>query len=86
MNRETTKQEPTMPDSATFAMLLLAAFILLITPGPAVLYIVARSIDQGRSVGIVSVLGVAVGTLVMWRRRRWGCRRCSFHRHWHSML
>ncbi len=53
-----------MPDWPTFVLFLIAAFLLLITPGPAVLYIVARSIDQGRLAGIVSVLGIAVGALV----------------------
>ena len=33
-------------------------------PGPAVLYIVAQSIDRGRLAGFVSALGVAVGGLV----------------------
>ena len=41
-----------------------AALILLLTPGPAVLYIVARSLDQGRLAGFVSVLGIEVGNLV----------------------
>ena len=40
---------------------LLAALVLLLTPGPAVLYIVARSIDQGRLAGLVSVLSIEVG-------------------------
>ena len=40
---------------------LLAAFILLLTPGPAVLYIIARSMDQGRLAGFVSVLSIEVG-------------------------
>ena len=40
---------------------LLAALILLLTPGPAVLYIVARSMDQGRLAGLVSVLSIEVG-------------------------
>jgi threonine/homoserine/homoserine lactone efflux protein len=43
---------------------LLAALILLLTPGPAVLYIVARSLDQGRLAGFVSVLSIEVGNLV----------------------
>ena len=42
---------------------LLAALILLLTPGPAVLYIVARSLDQGRLAGFVSVLSIEVGNL-----------------------
>jgi threonine/homoserine/homoserine lactone efflux protein len=41
-----------------------AALLLLITPGPAVLYIVARSVDQGRVAGLVSAAGVHAGTLV----------------------
>ncbi len=43
---------------------LLAALILLLTPGPAVLYIVARSVDQGRRAGLVSVLSIEVGNSV----------------------
>jgi threonine/homoserine/homoserine lactone efflux protein len=37
---------------------------LLVIPGPAVLYVVARSIHQGRRAGLASVLGIHVGTLV----------------------
>jgi len=43
---------------------LLAALILLLTPGPAVLYIIARSIDQGRLAGFVSVLSIESGNSV----------------------
>ncbi len=43
---------------------LLAALVLLLTPGPAVLYIVARSLDQGRLAGLVSVLSIEVGNFV----------------------
>lgn len=53
-----------LPDATNFGIFVLAALVLLITPGPAVLYIVARSIDQGRRAGLVSMLGVHVGTLV----------------------
>jgi threonine/homoserine/homoserine lactone efflux protein len=41
----------------------LAALALLIAPGPAVLYIIARCIAQGRKAGIVSVLGISLGSL-----------------------
>jgi len=50
-------------DSSSWTMFLLSAFVLLVVPGPAVLYIVARSVDQGRRAGLVSVLGITVGTL-----------------------
>ena len=53
-----------MPDTAHFLLFLGAAVVLLLTPGPAVLYITARSIDQGRRAGLVSVLGIGVGTVV----------------------
>src|SRR5215831_2607352 len=53
-----------LPDSQSLGIFLLAALVLLLTPGPAVLYIVARSMDQGRRAGLVSVLGVHAGTLV----------------------
>lgn len=52
-----------MPSSPSMAVFMIAAAALLITPGPAVLYIIARSIDQGRLAGIVSVLGIASGAL-----------------------
>jgi threonine/homoserine/homoserine lactone efflux protein len=53
-----------MPDVATLSVFILASIALLVVPGPAVLYIVARSIDQGRSAGLVSVLGVTAGSMV----------------------
>src|SRR5262249_33839261 len=43
---------------------LAAALVLTVTPGPAVLYIIMRSISQGRTAGLVSCLGVATGGLV----------------------
>ncbi len=54
----------TTPDAASLGLFVLAALLLLVTPGPAVLYIVARSLEQGRRAGLVSMLGVHVGTLV----------------------
>ena len=40
-----------------------AALALLLVPGPAVLYIVARSMNQGHLAGLVSVLGIQTATL-----------------------
>jgi threonine/homoserine/homoserine lactone efflux protein len=53
-----------MPEVSTLALFTLAAVTLLVIPGPAVLYIVTRSVDQGRAAGLASVCGVHVGTLV----------------------
>ena len=53
-----------MPEVSTLALFTLAAITLLVIPGPAVLYIVTRSVDQGRAAGLASVCGVHVGTLL----------------------
>jgi threonine/homoserine/homoserine lactone efflux protein len=53
-----------IPDPPAVGLFVVAALALLLVPGPAVLYVVARSIDQGRRAGLVSVLGIHVGTLV----------------------
>src|SRR5258708_14603384 len=52
-----------MLDSAALFIFLGTGLVILLTPGPAVLYIVARTLDQGRRAGLVSVLGVSTGTL-----------------------
>lgn len=52
-----------MPTPETLALFAIAALALLVIPGPAVLYIVTRSIEHGRTAGLVSVLGIHVGTL-----------------------
>ena len=53
-----------MPDASTLAVFAVASLGLLVVPGPAVTYIVTRSVDQGRAAGLVSVAGIHVGTLV----------------------
>jgi threonine/homoserine/homoserine lactone efflux protein len=53
-----------MPSSSTLALFAVAAITLLVIPGPSVLYIVTRSLDQGRAAGLASVCGIHVGTLV----------------------
>jgi threonine/homoserine/homoserine lactone efflux protein len=52
------------PDSTSMWLFGLAALALLAIPGPAVLYIVFQSVEQGRRVGLASVAGVHLGTLV----------------------
>lgn len=53
-----------MLDVSTLSVFCLTVFVLLITPGPEMLYVIARSAEQGRTTGIVSVLGVCAGDLV----------------------
>jgi threonine/homoserine/homoserine lactone efflux protein len=53
-----------VPELSTLALFAAAALALAVVPGPAVLYIVARSVDQGRMAGLVSALGIGAGSLV----------------------
>jgi threonine/homoserine/homoserine lactone efflux protein len=53
-----------VPEHATLTRLFVAAAAQLITPGPAGGNIVARRVDQGWRAGVVSSLGVSVGSLV----------------------
>lgn len=46
-----------------FSAFLIASVLLAVTPGPGVLYIVTRSLTQGRRYGLASVAGVALGNL-----------------------
>ena len=43
-----------MPDLTLWGLFVVALMVLLLKPGPAVLYIVARSVEQGRAAGLVS--------------------------------
>jgi threonine/homoserine/homoserine lactone efflux protein len=53
-----------IPDAPSVGLFVVAALALLLVPGPAVVYIVARSIHEGRRAGLASVVGIHVGTLV----------------------
>jgi len=49
--------------SPQFATFLLASLLLAITPGPGVIYILTRTLSQGRAAGLASVCGIALGNL-----------------------
>jgi threonine/homoserine/homoserine lactone efflux protein len=53
-----------MPDATTFGVVVAATLVLSLTPGPAVLYIVARGVEGGRPAGLVSALGICARGLV----------------------
>jgi threonine/homoserine/homoserine lactone efflux protein len=53
-----------MLDSGRFALFLAAAFLLAVTPGPGIFYVLARSLAGGRREGIQSSAGTFVGGLV----------------------
>jgi threonine/homoserine/homoserine lactone efflux protein len=52
------------PSHASLLIFVSAAALLLAIPGPAVFYIVGRSIGHSRNAGLVSALGIGVGTLI----------------------
>ena len=53
-----------MPTGTSFGLFLTAAFILALTPGPGIFYVLAQSLRGGRRVGIASSCGTALGGLV----------------------
>jgi len=53
-----------MISSATLLVFCITALVIIITPGPNLIYIATRSASQGRKAGLLSVLGVSCGTLI----------------------
>jgi threonine/homoserine/homoserine lactone efflux protein len=53
-----------LPDLSILAVFLVATIALNLSPGPDMLYVISRSLGQGRRAGIVSALGIGAGTLV----------------------
>lgn len=52
-----------MPTLSTILLFIAATMALLVVPGPAVVYIVTRAVTQGRTAGLISVLGIHVGSI-----------------------
>ena len=50
-----------MPDTANHIAFALVCLGMVLTPGPNMIYLISRSITQGRAAGIVSLGGVALG-------------------------
>ena len=53
-----------MFDLSHFSLFVLASLAVLLAPGPNVMYVIARSMNQGRKAGVMSVLGLEMGTLL----------------------
>src|SRR3954451_24487291 len=53
-----------MPSLSALELFAVAAFALIVVPGPAVLYIVSQSVGHGRRGGLAAVFGVEVGAFV----------------------
>ena len=53
-----------MPAAETLLVFAVSTLALLVIPGPSVLFVVARTVEHGRSAGLISMLGVETGALV----------------------
>ena len=53
-----------MPDLNSLISFAIASLALLVIPGPAVLYVINRSVSDGRSIGYAGVLGIELGTFM----------------------
>jgi len=53
-----------MPSFLSFVTFGLIALGMVLTPGPNMIYVVSRSICQGRTAGLISLGGVAIGFIV----------------------
>ena len=53
-----------VPSFSAVEVFAFASIALLLIPGPAVLYVVTQSAEQGRSAGLASVAGIHIGTFV----------------------
>lgn len=53
-----------MPDSSTLALFVIAAITFNLSIGPNALYVMSRSVSQGRKAGIISAFGISVGSFV----------------------
>ena len=52
-----------MPSTTNLALFAVASVLLALTPGPNLLYLVSRTLCQGRSAGLVSLAGTTSGFL-----------------------
>jgi threonine/homoserine/homoserine lactone efflux protein len=53
-----------VPEPSTLVLFAVSGLALVAVPGPNLIYIVTRSVDQGRGAGVASALGVETATLV----------------------
>jgi threonine/homoserine/homoserine lactone efflux protein len=53
-----------MPSLATHLQFALVALVMVLTPGPNMIYLLSRSICQGRVAGLISLGGIALGFMI----------------------
>lgn len=52
-----------MPDSHFFLLYVVAAALIIVSPGPDFLYVMTRGMAQGRRAGVLSAAGISLGLL-----------------------
>ena len=53
-----------MPNLDNYLLFVVASVLLVLTPGPNLLYLISRTLCQGRAAGIVSLAGTTTGFVV----------------------
>ena len=53
-----------MPTLETILLFMTATLVLNLTPGPSILYVMSRSLGQGRTAGLVSAIGLGTGSFL----------------------
>lgn len=68
-----------MPETANLIAFAAIALGMVLTPEPNMVYLISRSISQGRAAGLISLGGVALGVCLLH-----ALRRLWHHRHRHG--
>ena len=53
-----------MADASTLAGFVVASFVLVLVPGPSVLFVISRGVALGRRAAVLTVLGNELGMFV----------------------
>ena len=53
-----------MPELSSLLAFALIAFGMVLTPGPNMIYLISRSISQGHTAGLISLIGVVLGFVI----------------------
>lgn len=54
-----------MPPVTTVIEVALAGFALSLSPGPSMLFVLSRTVGQGRCAGLASTIGLAIGGVIL---------------------
>jgi threonine/homoserine/homoserine lactone efflux protein len=55
------KPKAMLLDPPLLAAFVLGSLVVIVSPGPDILYVVSRSVGQGRRAGVVAVAGISTG-------------------------